>query len=394
MEKKFPMWPLSPDGSIVATFNPYGSSILITKVATSKAATSEKAEIRFNRKKFFDVMPSNILGWSLTVSDIIDSENNIGLIAISCITDEDMNPKLTIRHRKKNRRAVKLLVYSISINLFLILTFWFFPYPLYISKNIKQLTWNSSKGMMKLFKFSFDDNNNNNSTNTNNDSDTSIYKHCLGGVIGIKLNELNELNVHEESDYILPENLYKELENVVEIISRNNEPGIFAISTDSRLFAYSYGDNIITTYLMESGLEVVSKKLIIFIKLRCLKDYFSDISIDDIILLNDNIYSLSRYDEHYHTFLAKANGKIVFLYNEDDKIDEVQLTDGHQYYLRDLEPWNNNVGPISGRFLNDGRRFLLIVGQNSIQVWKSKSQYFEDLKNFKNFENSNLVYIL
>ncbi|CAB4432811.1 unnamed protein product [Rhizophagus irregularis] len=93
--------------------------------------------------------------------------------------------------------------------------------------------------MMKLFKFSFDNNNNNNSTNTNNDSDTSIYKYCLGGVvsflknsknssncatlvctncikiqkIGIKLNELNELNVHEESDYILPENLYKELES-------------------------------------------------------------------------------------------------------------------------------------------------------------------------------------
>ncbi|CAB4432812.1 unnamed protein product [Rhizophagus irregularis] len=94
---------ISPDGSIVATFNPYCSSILITKVETSKAVKSEKAEIHFNRKKFFDVIPSNILGWSwsLTVSDIIDSENNIGLIAISCIIDEDMNPKLKIRIENK-----------------------------------------------------------------------------------------------------------------------------------------------------------------------------------------------------------------------------------------------------------------------------------------------------
>ncbi|CAG8779019.1 21963_t:CDS:1, partial [Rhizophagus irregularis] len=80
-----------------------GSSILITKVVTSKAATSEQAKISFNNiKKFFDIMPSNILGWFLTVSD---SENNIGLITISCITDEDINPKLKIRHRKLNRYA-------------------------------------------------------------------------------------------------------------------------------------------------------------------------------------------------------------------------------------------------------------------------------------------------
>jgi hypothetical protein len=39
---------------------------------------------------------NNILGWSLAVSNIIDVENNVGLIAISCITNEDMNPKLKI----------------------------------------------------------------------------------------------------------------------------------------------------------------------------------------------------------------------------------------------------------------------------------------------------------
>ncbi|PKC62832.1 hypothetical protein RhiirA1_457209 [Rhizophagus irregularis] len=524
---------ISPDGSIVATFNPYGSSILITKVATSKVATSENAEIRFNRKKFFDMKPSNILGWSLTVSDIIDSENNIGLIAISCITDEDMNPKLKTRHKKLNRRAVKLLVYSISINLFLILNFLFIPYPLfilflcislyycfynlrYIVNNIKPLTWNSSKGIMKLFKFSFE-NSNNNSTNMNNVSDTSIYKYCLGGVvsflknsknssncatlvctncikiqkIGIKLNELNELTVHDEDDYILPENLYKELESFEDsrcnwkyllksrfreflmvdtsdyqqiqsieiydintsqlvnvfyrrrrekdfIISRNNEPGIFAISTDSRLFAYSCGDNIITTYLMESGLEVVSKKFNNICKIKflefiekdkklfiieadkehnvkfhiwiisgCLNDYFS-ISREDIGLSDSNISILSKYDEHQNTF-TKANGKVIFYNKADEKqfsiVHEVSIkraafgendpaTDEHEYQSCDLEPWNNNATTIRGKFLYNDRRFLLLIGQNSIQLWKSKSIKFMDFNNFKFFENSNLVYIL
>ncbi|CAB5346803.1 unnamed protein product [Rhizophagus irregularis] len=124
---------ISPDGSIVATFNPYDPSILITRVVTNDAATSEtviseavtcdtittevvtnevatseaatskvitskavthnKAKIQVDIKKIFDKKPSNIIGWSLAVSDIVDDKNNIGLVAISCITDKDMNPK-------------------------------------------------------------------------------------------------------------------------------------------------------------------------------------------------------------------------------------------------------------------------------------------------------------
>ncbi|POG64788.1 uncharacterized protein OCT59_023730 [Rhizophagus irregularis] len=292
---------------------------------------------------------------------------------------------------------------------------------------------------------------------------------------GIKL---NELNVHDESGYILPENLYKELESFEDsrrnwkyllksrfreflmvdisdykhiqcieiynintsqlvnvfyrhcrekdfIISRNNEPGIFAISTDSRLFAYSYGDNIITTYLMERELEVVSKKFDNIYKIKflefiekdkklfiieedkehdekfhtwiisgCLNDYLS-ISKDDIGLS----------DEHYNT-LTKANEKVIF-YN---KVDEKQfrivsikgttfgesdpVTDEHEYQSCDLEPWNINAKTIHGRFLNNDRRFLLLIGQNSIKLWKSKSINFMNFDNFKNFKNSNLVYIL
>ncbi|RGB38267.1 hypothetical protein C1646_755884 [Rhizophagus diaphanus] len=44
------------------------------------------------------------------------------------------------------------------------------------------------------------------------------------------------------------------------LILNDNEPGIFTISTDSRLFAYYNESNFITIYLMESGFEVVSKR--------------------------------------------------------------------------------------------------------------------------------------
>ncbi|GBC20722.2 hypothetical protein GLOIN_2v1483623 [Rhizophagus irregularis DAOM 181602=DAOM 197198] len=522
---------ISPDGSMVATFNPYSSSILITKVVTSETVT----KIQFDRKKFFDKVSPNILGWSLAVSDIIDAENNIGLIAISCMTDEDMNPKLKILLRKLNRRIKKLFFYSLAISLLLVLTFWFLPLPLgvlfccvsayycfcyvrYVT-DIRQLTWNSSKGMIKLFKFSFNNINNNAANNVmTNSYIASIYKYCLGGVVSflknsnnssnyatlvcmncikiqtidIKLNKLNiNIITREESDCILPGNLYKELESIndakhnwiyllkssryqeflmvvtneyqqtqnIEIynvntsqlvnvyhrlygdedflVSNNSKPGIFAISTDSRLFAYSYGNNIITIYLMESGLEVVSKKFNNIHKIKflefivkdrklfiieedkendvkfhiwlisgCLNDYFP-ISRDDLNLSDNDISTLLKYDGYYH-ILTKANGKIVTLkkdnedqfrvlsdiftksviFKENDSvIDEFKYDYSHD----NLEPWNNSAGSIQsirGKFLNNDKSLLYLIG------WKSKSQTFKDFEDFKSFENSNLVYIL
>jgi hypothetical protein len=304
----------------------------------------------------------------------------------------------------------------------------------------------------------------------------------------IKLNK--NISILKEGTYLLPENLFKKLENLkdsrcnwkyllksrfqeylmvdtnnhqkinIEIydvnnlqlvnvfyryhneenfsFSNGNEPGIFAISTDSRLFAYSYGDNIITIYLMESGLEVVSKKFDDIYKIKflefiendkklfiieedeendvkfhiwiisgCLNDYFS-ISKDDIGLSDSDISTLSKYDEYYYT-LMKANGKVVF-HNRDNKdhfrvVHEVTInrttfgendtmTDEHEYLSRDLEPWKNSTTTVRGRFLNNDRKFLLIIGQNSIQLWKSKSTSFVGFDNFENFKNSNLVYIL
>ncbi|CAG8719769.1 16510_t:CDS:2, partial [Rhizophagus irregularis] len=126
------------------------------------------------------------------------------------------------------------------------------------------------------------------------------------------------------------------ISNDSDLIGLNNEPGIFAISTDSDLFAYSYGDNnIITIYLMESGLEVVSKKFDCVLKIKFLEfidenkklffigeDTNGDMKfhiwlltgcLDDLFIIEHNTSILSNYDYS----LTKANGMVVFL---DDKI--------------------------------------------------------------------------
>ncbi|PKC01468.1 hypothetical protein RhiirA5_504596 [Rhizophagus irregularis] len=527
-EEKITYVAISPDGSIVATFNPYGFFITIKKVATN-----DETKIRFDRKKFFDKKPPNdiVLGWSLAVSDTIN--NDIGLVAISCITGKDMNPNGIYEINKYQIALIIVRRYIDHIkNLFVHLFFNSYPFifyffsPSYIEKDFDRqfrLSLVSSEGTTKLFKYSFKNRNNTNDININtNDDDNSIYKYRLGGVVGFLKNsknssknvtlvcmncikmqkmsiELNDLNadtiILKEDCYILPENLFKELESVecakfnwkyllksryqeflmvdtsdyqqiqsIEIynintsqlvnvfyryckeedslISRNHEPGIFAISTDSRLFAYSYGDNIITIYLMESGLEVVSKKFnndiykIKFLEFiedneklfiieedkesdvkfhvwlisGCLNDYFP-ISEKDIKLSDDEITTLLKYDDNYHN-LTKANGNIVILFDNDEKSYEGQFrviskikinksTFGenntekrHKFSTHELEPWNTNNGKkIHGRFLNDGQ-FLLITGQKSIQLWKSKNQNYENYDDFNNFENSNLVYIL
>ncbi|PKK79781.1 hypothetical protein RhiirC2_768729 [Rhizophagus irregularis] len=125
------------------------------------------------------------------------------------------------------------------------------------------------------------------------------------------------------------------ISNDSDLISLNNEPGIFAISTDSDLFAYSYGDNnIITIYLMESGLEVVSKKFDCVLKIKFLEfidenkklffigeDTNGDMKfhiwlltgcLDDLFIIEHNTSILSNYDYS----LTKANGMVVFLDNK------------------------------------------------------------------------------
>ncbi|CAG8705826.1 2007_t:CDS:2 [Rhizophagus irregularis] len=500
---------ISPDGSIVATFNPYGSSISITKLTTN-----EKAKIPFDINKF---KKSNILGWSLAVSDIINTEYDTCLVAISCVTDKDINPKEIEEGglRKLFKLFIKKQLSFWDSQLFLILLFISyiaistFILTFVSDFDVKQfrLSCTSGEGMIKLIKFSFNNDNDNNKDNnyliqhhggvltflknSKNSLKNRVTLICMNCVkiqkINIKLNK-NISIPKEGSTYLLPENLFKKLESFedsrcnwkyllkskfqeylmvdtrghqkinIEIYDVNNlqlvnvfykhceedcliEPGIFAISTDSRLFAYSYGNNTITLYLMESGLEVVSKKFDNIYKIKflefiekdkklfiieedkennmkfyvwiisgCLNDYFS-ISKDDIGLSDSNILTPSKYDGHFNT-LTKANGKVVFhnkffedqfkvvqeitlkrtTFGENDNATE--STDEHEYKSCDLEPWNNSTKAIRGRFLNNDRKLLLIIGQNSIQLWKSKSINFVDFNNFRNFENSNLVYIL
>ncbi|CAG8544791.1 19696_t:CDS:2 [Rhizophagus irregularis] len=539
---------ISPDGSLIATFNPYKSCISIENVLENekndKAMDSRtvKTTIEVDNNQFFDKKPQNILGWSLAVSDIID--NDAGLVAISCITDDDMNQEETIeegsfqkaylRLSSINIREIHYSLLHIPIEIVSYCTNLFFidpnpvsnplPYVLfigipflilalpeffYVSKILRgdskqyQLSRTYSKGMIRLFKFSLNKNCYDNGTSIfhlggvvtflksfKKNSATLVCTNCVK-IKKFKIKLRKNISVSKSNTYLLPENLFKKLENIKDakinwkyilksryqeflmidtndhqkiknieiynintlqlvnvfhrhreedfLISNDNEPGIFSISTDSRLFAYSYGDNIITIYLMESGLEVVSKKFndiceIIFLEFidddkklfiieqgkggdvkfhiwlmsGCLNDYFP-IPKDDITL-SDNIFTLLKYDEHYYT-IAKANGKVVFLNDKDnenqfkvipemfinmDTFDENNsIIDKHEhiYYSHDIEPWNDKAEYISGRFLNNDKKFLLIIGQNSIQLWKSKSQNFKDFEDFKSFENSDLVYI-
>jgi hypothetical protein len=418
------------------------------------------------------------------------------LVAISCITDKYTNPEeikignlrkvFQIFQKQLSFWDSQLFLITLFILYYIIITFYtkhsplifsltFLLIPIYIlffyehfytrkilATDIKQfqLSCSPSEGMIMLFKLSFNNDNEHEKIRVQIEDvieGLPIYHH--GGIVNflksskyslknsttlvcmscttirkfnIKLNK--NISILEEGTYLLPENLFKKLENFkdsrrnwkyllksrfqeylmvdtnnhqkinIEIYDINNlqlvnvfyrhneenisfsngsEPGIFAISTDSRLFAYSYGDNIITVYLMESGLEVVSKRFDDIYKIKflefiennkklfiieedeendvkfhiwiisgCLNDYFS-ISKDDIGLSDNDISTLSKYDEHYYT-LTKANGKVVY-HNKDNKdhfrvVHKVTInrttfgendtmTDEHEYMSRDLEPW-------------------------------------------------------
>ncbi|GBB98992.1 hypothetical protein RclHR1_03390008 [Rhizophagus clarus] len=537
---------ISPDGSIVATFNPYGSSISITKVATN-----DKANIRFNINTFKNSV--NILGWSLAISDIIDTESDTFLVAISCVTDKDLISaeeielgkflkflkwvKFFIKKFKKQLPFwdSQLILILLIILYYVIFTFTlpvaqnnfiepffyllFIIIPIYIlfsyeythTRKIlvtddKQFRLSCGKGMIKLYTSSFNNN------DDNDDNTKSVDYYHLGGAVTflknsknsaknsatlicmncIKIQKINirlrSISITKEGTYLLPENLFEKLESFknaeckwnyllksrfqeflmidtrkndrvqsIEIydinnlklvnvfyrhreedflISNNDEPGIFAISTDSRLFAYSYyGNNVITLYLMESGLEIISKKVDNIYKIKflefiekdkklfiieedkggdvkfhvwlisgCLNDYLS-ISKDDIVLSDSNIPTLSKHDVYYN--ISKANGKVVFHHEDQFKVlnettikrsgisfGENTQTDEHKVMSRDLEPWNGSGDNTMIVRVSNDKNFLLIIGQNSIQIWKSKYQSFNNFRDFKNFENSNLVYIL
>ncbi|GBB89658.1 hypothetical protein RclHR1_16410004 [Rhizophagus clarus] len=214
------------------------------------------------------------------------------------------------------------------------------------------------------------------------------------------------------------------------VISRNNEPGIFAISTDSRLFAYSYGDNTITIYLIESGLEVVSKIFDKICKIKFLEFIEDDkklfiIGEDNESNVNLHIWFISgclvdcsrekvglsvstllKYEEYYRT-LTKANGIIIGLNDLNDEetiftlgisvIEKTTFGEGDigtsemiDVDPRVLEPWNNNF-ITTNKIYYYKKTYFLVTGQNSIQLWKRIST---DSKDFSNFENLDLVYIL
>ncbi|CAB5377032.1 unnamed protein product [Rhizophagus irregularis] len=429
-EEKITYVAISPDGSIVATFNPYGFFITIKKVATN-----DETKIRFDRKKFFDKKPPNdiVLGWSLAVSDTIN--NDIGLVAISCITRKDMNPNGIYEINKYQIALIIVRRYIDHIkNLFV-----------HFDRQFR-LSLVSSEGTTKLFKYSFKNRNNTNDININtNDDDNSIYKYRLGGVVGFLKNsknssknvtlvcmncikmqkmsiELNELNadtiVLKEDCYILPENLFKELESIEcaefnwKYLLKSRYQEFLMVDTSDYQQIQKFIEDNEKLFIIEEDKES-GVKFHVWLISGCLNDYFP-ISKKDIELSDDEITTLLKYDDNYHN-LTKANGNIIILFDNDKKSCEGQFRviskikinkstfgenntvtnkKSYEFSTHELEPWNTNNGmKIHGRFLND-KQFLLITGQKSIQLWKSKNQNYENNDDFNNFENSNLVYIL
>ncbi|CAB5392891.1 unnamed protein product [Rhizophagus irregularis] len=337
---------ISPDGSIVAKLSPCNDNYSI--VIKKKEVTNAIISYRFGAS-----IPKDLLGWSLAVSDNIDNGNDIGLVAISCITNNDIF------------RVDKQFLSS----------------------------WSSSEGTTELYEFSF-----------RNDRITRIRDYRLGGIVSFLKNserpsniatlicmnymKIQKLNINvklngksEECSYMLPKKLFKELENVKDA-EKNWK------------------------YLLKSRYQEF-----LMTDTRCLNDYFPNISKDNITisetpLSKNDVSTLSNCSKYYH-ILTKANGTIVFLNDKKFRIildtnikkttigESDRVTDEHEYNSHDLEPWNqNNSKRVIGKFLNNDKSALLITGQNSIQVWKPKSKNFETLNDFKNFENSNLVYIL
>ncbi|RGB37868.1 hypothetical protein C1646_813030 [Rhizophagus diaphanus] len=325
---------ISPDGSIVAKFNPNYinkednkpySCLLIKKVDTD----DKDIPLKIEKDKFGE----NVHEWSLAVSD---ANENICFVAISCIIGKDVS------HQPQPNNFERSKIFNNEVFEQL------------------QLAMNSkSKGEITIFR-----------------CDLTHYKAKTLQFItysfdGVNKNNKGQIELDEKDCFLLPENLFKELENnkdawkyllksryqeylmtdrsynqqlqhieiynvntsqLVNIFYRNrgkknNEPGIFAISTDSDLFAYSSGDNTITIYLMESGLEVVSKKIDCVSKIKFLEfiDGNNELFIisednkfhtwllsgclDDLFSIEHNTSTLLSYN---HT-LTKASGMVVFL---------------------------------------------------------------------------------
>src|SRR3954470_22005868 len=68
--------------------------------------TNKEILIPFNQNNFFN---NNIIGWSLTVSNIINTKNDICFVAVSCITDKDTNP-IEIEKVSSQRAYIKIIL--------------------------------------------------------------------------------------------------------------------------------------------------------------------------------------------------------------------------------------------------------------------------------------------
>ncbi|GBC08792.1 hypothetical protein RclHR1_08390006 [Rhizophagus clarus] len=287
-----------------------------------------RTTIKIDNKKFFDKKPTKILGWSLAVSDIID--NDVGLVAISCITDEDMSQKETIEEGSRQKAYLKLssinireihysllnvpyqiltqciFLFFIASNIIVPLSYISFigilflilvlPEYFYISKILKddskqyQLSQTSSEGLIKLFKFSFMNNNYDNGTSIfhlggivtflKNSENTSKYNAILVCTNCVKIKKfkikLNEnISIIKKRSYLLPENLFKKLESVKDakinwknlLKSRNQEFLMINTNDDQKTKSIEiYNINTLQLVISKRFNNICEIKLIEFIE--------------------------------------------------------------------------------------------------------------------------------
>ncbi|CAB4436755.1 unnamed protein product [Rhizophagus irregularis] len=124
------------------------------------------------------------------------------------------------------------------------------------------------------------------------------------------------------------------------------------------------------------------------------------VSRDDIKLSGNDISTLLKYDEYYHT-LTKANGKIVTLekYNEDRfkvlldilpikrtafrENDVADEHNEHKYKSSDLEPWNNNDNDTRTIHVEDDMTTVITHACKSLAYLYRSTKSIDSKKNQK-----------
>ncbi|CAB4425400.1 unnamed protein product [Rhizophagus irregularis] len=140
----------------------------------------------------------------------------------------------------------------------------------------------------------------------------------------------------------------------------------FAISDNESLFAYCHGANTITIYLMENGLEIITKKFN-ETRVRILSFYF---------VQDDNIISLEKSDSFSSTNTSPTTPYyLIYNYLGESLNPKTELSNG--VIIVNSEPWNNKLYNRISAYLDDDKSIQLIIGESTVQQRQMQIQSLE-----------------